>query len=127
MKKNASNLIMLLTFLVLNACSSIAGSQPQSDVIEKTVIGHYIYGHEVNSFQPCNEKEVFWVNGSNRLLELMAKKYSDFAAQPYDEVFVEIIGNFEDRASDGFAMDYDGQIYVMKMVHKKKKIDTDCK
>ncbi len=127
MKKNVNYPIMFLTFLVLNACSSIAGSQSRADVKEKLLIGHYIYGHEVNSFQPCNNKEVFWVKGPNKLLEFMARKYSDYAAQPYDEVFVEIIGNFENRATDGFAMDYDGQIYVMKMVLMKKKIDTDCK
>ncbi len=118
---------MFLTFLVLNPCNSIAGSQSRAGVKEKVLIGHYIYGHEVNSFQPCNNKEVFWVKGPNKLLEFMAKKYSDYAAQAYDEVFVEIIGNFENRATDGFAMDYDGQIYVMKMVLMKKKIDTDCK
>jgi len=127
MKKAANYLIIFLTFVLLQACSSTAEDQPRTDVEEKTLIGHFIYGHEVNSFQPCGKKEVFWVKGSNEILELMVRKYSNHAAKPYDEVFLEITGDFEGKATDGFAMDYDGQIHVMKIILMKKKSDTDCK
>jgi hypothetical protein len=127
MNKTANYLILFLTFVLLQACSPVADSQSRTDVEGRALIGHYIYGHEVNSFQPCSKKEVFWVKGSNELLEFMARKYSEHATQPYDEVYVEIIGNFESKATDGFAADYDGQIHVMKMVLMKKKSDTDCK
>jgi hypothetical protein len=127
MKKETNYLIISLFFLFLQACSSIANSQLRTDVRDQTLIGHYIYGHEVNSFQPCDNKEVFWVKGSSELLELMARKYSVYAAHPYNEVFVEITGNFESKATDGFAMDYDGQIHVTKVILMKKKSDIDCK
>lgn len=126
MKKIVNCFVIFLTFLVLNSCSSSVDYPPLSDVKEKTIIGYYIYGHEVNSFQPCNKKEIFWVKSSNKLLVFMARKYSDYATQPYDEVFVELIGGFESRATDGFSMDYDGQIHVTKMVLMKKKINADC-
>ncbi|MBL4606671.1 MAG: hypothetical protein JKY01_02445 [Pseudomonadales bacterium] len=127
MKKTANYLIIFLTLMLLQACSSIAESQPRTNAEEQTLIGRYIYGHEVNTFQPCGKKEIFWVKGSNEILELMARKYSNHTAKPYDEVFVEIIGDYTSKAIDGFAMNYDGQIYVTKMVLMKKKTGTDCK
>ena len=127
MRKVANYLIIFFTLVLLQACSSIAESQPLRDIEGQTLIGHYIYGHEVSSFQPCGKKEVFWVNGSNEILETLEGKYSYLVIKPYDEVFIEIIGDFEDKATDGFAMDYDGQIYVVKIILMKNKSDTDCK
>jgi len=88
--------------------------------------GHYIYGHEVNSFQPCDRNDTFWVRGSNEQLELMKKEYLNYASKPYEEVFVEITGNYLDKSSDGFAMDYDGQIQVEKLITIRKKSNSDC-
>jgi hypothetical protein len=127
MNKTANYSIIFLTFVLLQACRSIAEPQPEPDVEEKRLIGHYIYGHEVNSFQPCAKKEVFWVKGTHQTLEFMKGKYTDYAVQPYEEVFVEIIAEFKSKATDGFAMDYDGQVYVMEMLVMNKKSDTDCK
>lgn len=127
MKKLTNYLIIYFGVMFLQSCSSIEASQPQSDTEGQTQIGHYIYGHEANSFQPCGQKTVFWVVGSNEILGLMAKKYSNHIVNPYDEVFVKITGDFINKASDGFAADYDGQIQVMKMFFMKKKSITDCK
>jgi len=51
---------------------------------------------------------------------IMAEKYSNHATNSYDEVYIKIIGDYLNKASDGFAMDYDGQVQV-------KKSNTDCK
>jgi NlpE C-terminal OB domain len=88
--------------------------------------GHYIYGHEVNSFQPCDREETLWVRGSNEQLELMKKEYLNYASKPYEEVFIEITGDYLDKSSDGFAMDYDGQIQVERLITIRKKSDSDC-
>ena len=57
----------------------------------------------------------------------MSKKYSALATKAYDEVFVEIKGDFESKASDGFAMDYDGQINILALVQMKNKQQAaDC-
>ena len=129
MKKVPNYLMIFLTLALFQACSSTENAeyQPRTDVDEQTLIGHYTYGHEVSSFQPCGKKEAFWVNGSNEILELMETKYSNYVTKPYDEVFLEITGDFEGKATDGFAMDYDGQIQVKRIVLMKKKSDSDCK
>jgi len=127
MKKFANYFIVFFTLLPLQACSSIEEPQYQVDVEGEILIGHYIYGHEVNSFKPCGHKDVFWVLGSNEILDLMAEKYSNHATNPYDEVYIKIIGDYLSKASDGFAMDYDGQVQVKKIFLMKKKSNTDCK
>ena len=94
--------------------------------LETTIAGHYIYGHEVNTFQPCDKEGTFWVMGSNEELEVLRKEYLNYASNPYDEVFVEIAGDYLGKPSDGFAMNYDGKIQVEKMMTMRKKSDTDC-
>jgi len=126
MKKITNYLISLLMLVLIQACSSTAENQSQTNSKEPVIVGHYTYGHEVNSFRPCGEKQVFWVKGSNEILELMTKKYSALATKPYDEVFVEIKGGFESKASDGFAKDYDGQINILALVQMKNKQAADC-
>ncbi len=127
MKKFANYLIAFFTLVSFQACGSTGKPQHQENAEEKILIGHYIYGHEVNSFRPCNHKDVFWVLGSNEILDLMAKKYSNQAINPYDEIYIKIIGDYLNKAYDGFAMDYDGQVQVKKIFFMKKKSDINCK
>lgn len=127
MKKFANYLIVFFTLVTLQACSSLEKSQYQEDIEGEIIIGHYIYGHEVNSFKPCGRKDVFWVLGSNEILELMTEKYSNYTVNQYDEVYIKIIGDYLNKASDGFAMVYDGQVQVKKILLMKKKSSTDCK
>ncbi len=127
MKNFTNYLIIFFTLVSLQACSSIEESHYHANVEGKILIGYYIYGHEVNSFKPCGHEDVFWVLGPNEILDLMAEKYSNHADSPYDEVYIKIIGDYLNKASDGFAMDYDGQVQVKKILFMKKKSNTDCK
>ena len=112
--------------VLLQACNTMEKNQPQIETEEQSLAGHYIYGHEVNTFQPCDKEGTFWVIGSNEELEVLRKEYLNYASKPYDEVFAEIAGDYLGKSSDGFAMDYDGQIQVEKMMTMRKKSDTDC-
>lgn len=116
--------VCLVTFL--QACDIQAEPEVQNHVEKRILFGYYIYGHEVNSFKPCGQKNVFWVTASEELLKLLERKYWENSSEPYEEVFLEIKGNFIGKALDGFAMDYDGQILVMEMVGMKKKSPSDC-
>jgi hypothetical protein len=56
----------------------------------------------------------------------MRKEYLNYASKPYDEVFVEITGDYRAKSSDGFSIDYDGQIQVESMLTIRKKSHSDC-
>lgn len=89
--------------------------------------GHYIYGHEANSFRPCNKKEAFWVTGSIKILHQMEKDYKKYSKEPYGEVYAEFNGKLIGKATDGFAADYDGQLLVKRVMNIREKTDKDCK
>lgn len=111
----------------MQSCGSIAAPQSHPDTEGQALLGHYIVGHEANSFQPCGEESVYWVVGSREILGSMTEQYNNLTTKPYDEVFVKISGVFLKKATDGFAADYDGQIRVTKLFFMKKKSVTDCK
>ena len=112
--------------VLLQACNTMEKNQPQIETEEQSLAGYYIYGHEVNTFQPCDKEGTFWVISSNEELEVLRKEYLNYASKPYDEVFIEITGHYLDKPSDGFAMDYDGQIRVEKLLTIRIKSDSDC-
>lgn len=116
--------IFLLTFL--QSCDLQEEPPAQNHLKKEILSGHYIYGHEVNSFQPCGQKKVFWVTGSEEILKLLEKMYWENSTKPYEEVFLKMRGNFVGKASDGFAMDFDGQVLVVEMVGLKRKSLGDC-
>ena len=81
--------------------------------------GHYTWGAEVETFQPCGSKQVFWVVGDKALLQPLRDKSADLArarGQPYQPIYVEASGMSEGKASDGFAMDYEA-VYRFTAVH----------
>lgn len=117
-------------FLVLNflqACDNAAISGNETSAAQRVHKGYYIYGHEVNSFQPCAQELVYWINGSNEVLEILQQNYFKLSSEPYQEVFVELTGDFGTKASDGFAMDHDGQFEVESMLKMSKISDHECK
>lgn len=114
----------LLLGIAIQSCSSING--PLDNEPENTLTGYYTYGHEVNTFQPCNDKDVFWLTGENETLELMNKSYYNSTSQPYEEVYIKVIGSFSEKGTSGFSSDYDGELQIKKLIHMQKKSSTDC-
>ncbi len=114
----------LLLGLAIQSCSSINRSLDNEP--ENTLAGYYTYGHEVNTFQPCNDKEVFWVTGEDETLERINKSYYNFTSEPYEEVFIKIIGSLSEKGTSGFSTDYDGKIQIKQLIHMQKKSSTDC-
>ena len=118
---------IFIAFTTLQACADLENSENESNLNSDVYKGYYIYGHEVNTFQPCGQTRVLWVSGSNQVLKKMRQHYARYTDQPYEEVFVELAGVLAGKAADGFAMDYDGQFLVKKMLTMKAKSKDDCK
>lgn len=126
MKKPLAIAVLLFLLNLLQACDNSANSGITGTSAQAVHKGFYIYGHEVNSFQPCAQELVYWVNGSNELLEQLQQNYQRHSTQVYAEVYVELTGKFGPRATDGFAMDYDGQFEVTALLKMDKKSNHDC-
>lgn len=120
MKNVTLFLCSLCTVFWLQACNAGA-------VDDQVFKGHYIYGHEANSFQQCNKEEAFWVVGSLKTLQQMESEYKKYAKEPYAKVYAELNGKLIGKAKDGFAADYNDQLQVVNVINIKKKTDKDCK
>ncbi|HEY5602938.1 MAG TPA: hypothetical protein VIM41_07520 [Gammaproteobacteria bacterium] len=73
MNKLFLNYLIVFALMFLQACDSSANSKNQTNGGTQTLKGYYIYGHEANTFQPCGQKLVYWVNASNEMLERLEK------------------------------------------------------
>ena len=75
--------------------------------------GHLVLGHEVRSFTPCEKKVEYWVydqTGGD-----LWKVYKELTHQPYQPIYVEVLGRLAPPPSDGFGADYDRQVTVKEL------------
>ncbi len=75
--------------------------------------GHLVLGHEVRSFTPCEKKVEYWVydkTGGD-----LWKVYKELTHQPYQPIYVEVLGRLGLPPSDGFGADYDQQVTVREL------------
>ncbi|HJW47047.1 MAG TPA: hypothetical protein VJ484_11235 [Lysobacter sp.] len=104
----------------------VAVGSPDSEQLR----GHYTWGAEVETFQPCGSKQSFWVVGDKALLQTLRDKAAELSrtrGKPYQPIYIEASGVFEGKATDGFAMDYDA-VYRFKAVQAVNDASpADCK
>ena len=115
-------LCFLFALFWLHACNAET-DKPIADQVFK---GHYIYGLEVSSFQPCNQKTVYWVIGALAIHQALEDAHDKYTTQPYEEVYAEVQGTLTGKATDGFAADYDDQLRVNKILLIKERSEKDC-
>jgi len=126
MKKTVLLTSILFALFSIQACYSSEDKNLSANDDRQATRGHYIYGHEESSFRPCGLKKIFWVNGSIENLTMLEQKYRSLTSKPYEPVFAELRGQFTGKASDGFAMDYDGQYQLTAIIRVNKKSTEDC-
>jgi len=120
-------IIFLSLFLICSqGCGEYLVSSDSHQLKEDQFKGYYIVGHEVNSFQPCQQKKVYWVTASEKDLVFLKNAYMQYASESYDRVLLEIEGRYLQKADDGFAMDYDGVIFITKFIQMKSKLGAVC-
>jgi hypothetical protein len=115
-----------LTFLILaSAFMSVAGAQTKTE--SGNFCGHYVFGHEVRTFQPCNTEKVYWVKADEAVSQRLRKAHNELSKIPYASIYIEIQGRIMGKATDGFAADYDGQLFVeqIKIIRERRK--DDCR
>ena len=92
--------------------------------------GHYFWGHEVETFQPCGSTQTFWVVGDTDLLQPLRDQVArtqQIAGKPYEPLYVQVTAMQEAKATDGFAADYNG-VYRFTHVHRANAVSpASCK
>ena len=87
--------------------------------------GFYVFGHEVRTFQPCGSDQVYWVKADQKISQQLRKEHHKLTSKPYEPVYVEVKGHLIQKAAEGFAAEYDGQIVIdgIDLVRPRQKED----
>ncbi|MGL5008057.1 MAG: hypothetical protein ACRC53_12020 [Plesiomonas sp.] len=115
--------IILSIALMLSASSVYAANDPIQ------VKGMYVWGEDVETFQPCNDPSVYWLNGEPEALAQLrtqAKEAADKNNQPYQPIYVDLEVT-EDVPQGEFAEDYDGVYRLVNVNSVSAKIPAECK
>lgn len=106
----------------------VAAWWPPSAAVAQAEIqrGYYVFGHEVRTFQPCGTETVYWVKAEADVSKRLREEYRQLTTKPYEPVYVEVKGYFAERATGGFAADYDGQIVVESVDVVRATQENDC-
>ena len=73
--------------------------------------GLLVYGHEVHTLQPCGDTRVFWLRAPEVGQEL-ATSHRQLATYPYEPIYAELDGDFDELPASGFGAEYEGVIVI---------------
>ena len=110
-----------------NPSEAASASAPQAAVV--AVRGIYTWGNEVETLSPCNSDKTYWLEGSEALLaplQELALKKADAANEAYQPIYVEVQVRHAGRATDGFAVDYDGVMQLQAVQSASDRVPADC-
>ena len=81
--------------------------------------GHLVWGHEVRSFEACDGKREGWVinDAGDELVEI----YRALTSVPYQEMFVEVRGEWGDAPGEGFGADYPESLRVTELIRAENE------
>jgi len=113
-----ATLILVVSMLIFSAA--------KANDCEMVFRGLYTWGAEVNVFQPCGSKDVFWVSASSWVQRPLIEYVQKSIATPYQSIYIEFRGDILNEVRGGFAEVYDGLIRVSEINYKSSEIPVEC-
>ena len=105
---------------VTAACGGGSGAdteQSSAPANEQLLLkGHAVFGHEVRTIRPCGGEETLWAIDSTGLLWDLYKELAP-GVEPYEEIFVIVLGAAGQAPLDGFGADYTGAFIVERVLY----------
>lgn len=126
--------VAAVAFGLLSGCGRDAAEAPASTspdaaptaVERPSLRGLCVVGNEVRTFIPCGSKNVYWIQADQESLDAFQVAIAEYTDEPYEPFFAEIDGRLSDEKGDGFAADYDGQVFVEGVVQVAPASELDC-
>jgi hypothetical protein len=88
--------------------------------------GFYVFGHEVRTFQPCGSDTVYWFRADEEISKQLRDTHQKLTLKPYEPVYIEVQGHLTDKATEGFAADYNGQFVIEALDLVRARQEEDC-
>ena len=86
---------------------------------EVRVRGHLVWGHETRAFAECDTGREAWV--LNESGDELTAVYDELTAAPYQPMFVEVRGIWEEVPSGGFGADYGGVLRITELLRAENE------
>jgi len=104
------------SILVLND-NRLEAVTPQYD-LEQILEGWVTIGHEVRSFEPCEQKQALWLNGDAPALKEIMHAYSQALPQaaPYQKLLMLLGGERTPPPAEGFGAEYEAGFRATRLV-----------
>ena len=106
------------------------GASPASGESPKLVKGVYTWGADVETLSRCITDKTYWLEGREELLaplQDLAMKKADAANEAYQPIYVEAQVVYAGKATDGFAVDYDGVMQLQAVQAARSNVPPECK
>ncbi len=131
MKNQGLPIVGFVLFVMLWAgCRQQLESPPvQPDKAQNTGKhqGYYVHGNEVSTFQPCNADIVYWLSGSDDMMQMLQAQYAALGVKEYTPVYAVIIGQDKGKGQLGYAAEYDRVMEAQRLETMDKKAPPECK
>ena len=76
--------------------------------------GYLVWGHEARSFTTCDRDREGWV--VNEAGEELVGIYESLTSEPYQEMFVEVRGEWQEAPVEGFGADYPEALRITELI-----------
>ena len=81
--------------------------------------GYLVLGHEARSFKNCDRDREGWV--INEAGDEVVEIYESLTSEPYQEMFVEVRGEWEPAPADGFGAGYPEAFRITELVRAERE------
>jgi hypothetical protein len=104
--------------LALSACKIAAKPQP-------THRGVYTGGNQLNTFIPCGEDKMYWVEGKAK--SALQSRYAEKARRPFQPIYVELKAQIVPPGNQAPMEGHEGSIRVDTVLTATSQVPLECR
>lgn len=114
----------MIRYRVLLSVCLVLGCKEEPKYIP-THKGLFVYGNQLNSFTPCNEDRMYWVEG--RAAKQIQARHGTMTRRPFQPIYVEIQGRVLPPSNQYPMEAHDGSIRIDTVLTAQIIRPKDCK
>ena len=104
----------IIAALAVVSCTNSTSDSNAPVAEEGRFVGYLVWGHEVRSFSNCDgDREGWAINDTGDELKEI---YESLTSEPYQEIFVEVRGNWQQAPAEGFGSDYPEALRITELI-----------
>ncbi len=114
MKALAASGVLLVLLAACSPAPSDSSAPTMNEPQSSRFSGHLVWGHEVRSFTVCDGDREGWV--INEAGAELVEVYEELTSSPYQEMFVEVRGEWGEAPQDGFGADFPESLRITELM-----------